>query len=64
MRRLLTLRWLLVHAAVVILVVGFLLLCWWQVSRARNGNLLSFGYAIEWPAFAAFVIWVWVKEMR
>jgi DNA-binding transcriptional regulator of glucitol operon len=64
MRRLLTPRWLLIHAAAVILVVGFLLLCWWQVSRARNGNLLSFGYALEWPAFAAFVVYVWVKEMR
>ena len=26
--------------------------------------MLSFGYAVEWPAFAAFVIFVWVREMR
>ena len=64
MRRLWTPRWLLVHAAAVILVIGFLLLCWWQVTRAASGNLLSYGYAIEWPAFAAFVVYVWVKEMR
>jgi hypothetical protein len=64
MRKLWTPRWLLVHAAAVILVVGFLLLGWWQVTRAASGNLISFGYAIEWPAFAAFVIYVWVKEMR
>jgi DNA-binding transcriptional regulator of glucitol operon len=64
MRTLWTPRWLLVHAAAVILVVGFLLLCWWQVTRAANGNLLSFGYAIEWPAFAGFVVYVWVKEAR
>lgn len=64
MRALWTPRWLLVHAAAVALVVGFLLLCWWQVTRAAGGNLLSFGYAIEWPAFAAFVVYVWVKEAR
>jgi DNA-binding transcriptional regulator of glucitol operon len=64
MRTLWTPKWLLVHVAAVALVIGFLLLCWWQVNRAANGNLLSFGYAIEWPAFAAFVVWVWVKEMR
>jgi DNA-binding transcriptional regulator of glucitol operon len=64
MRKLWTPRWLLVHAAALILAVGFLLLCWWQVGRAVNGNLLSFGYAIEWPAFSAFVVYVWVKEAR
>jgi DNA-binding transcriptional regulator of glucitol operon len=64
MRKLWTPRWLLVHAAALILVVGFLLLGWWQVTRAASGNLISFGYAIEWPAFAAFVIYVWVKEVR
>jgi hypothetical protein len=49
---------------VVVAVVGFLGLGWWQVGRATGGNLLSFGYAVEWPAFAAFVLYVWVKEMR
>jgi DNA-binding transcriptional regulator of glucitol operon len=63
-RTLLTPRWLLVHAAVVVLVVAFGLLCWWQVTRAAAGNLLSFGYAIEWPAFAGFLIFVWIREMR
>jgi len=53
-----------VHAAVLVLVVGFLALGWWQVTRARQGNALSFGYAVEWPVFAAFVVWVWVVEMR
>jgi hypothetical protein len=63
-RRVLTPRWLLVHAAAFVMVVGFLLLCWWQVSRASSGNLLSFGYAIEWPAFAGFVVFVWLREVR
>ena len=57
-------RWLLVHAGMVTLVIAFLALGYWQFGRAARGNLLSYGYAVEWPAFAAFVIYVWVKEVR
>jgi hypothetical protein len=63
-RRLLTWRWILVHLGMVALVIGFLALGWWQIDRARGGNPLSLGYAIEWPAFAAFVVYVWLKEVR
>ena len=56
MRRFLTPSWLLRHAAMVGLVAAFLALGWWQVGRARGGNMLSYGYAIEWPVFALFVI--------
>lgn len=47
-----------------VLVAGFLGLGWWQVSRARAGNTLSFAYAVEWPLFAAFVVGIWVREIR
>jgi hypothetical protein len=63
-RGLWTPKWLLVHVAVVVLVIVFLRLGWWQVTRAADGNLLSFGYALQWPAFAVFVVFVWIKEMR
>jgi hypothetical protein len=63
-RHVLTWRWILVHLGLIVLVIGFLLLGWWQINRAREGNALSFGYAIEWPVFAAFAIWVWAKEIR
>jgi hypothetical protein len=56
--------WVIRHVAVVILVASFLGLAWWQVTRAVAGNLLSYAYAVEWPVFAGFVIFVWVKEMR
>src|SRR5438046_2429964 len=52
------------HAIVVVLVAAFLALGWWQVTRAVGGNVLSYAYAVEWPVFAGFVIFVWVKEMR
>jgi DNA-binding transcriptional regulator of glucitol operon len=63
-RGLWTPKWVLVHIAVVVLVVVFLRLGWWQVTRAADGNLLSFGYALQWPAFAVFVIFVWIKEIQ
>jgi hypothetical protein len=63
-RRFLTPAWLLKHAAMVVLVGAFLALGWWQLDRAREGNLLSFGYAVEWPVFAAFVVFVWTREVR
>jgi hypothetical protein len=63
-RRYLTPRWLLRHAIAVVLVAACLALGWWQIGRARGGNALSFGYAVEWPVFALFVIFVWSREVR
>jgi len=50
---------LLLHLAVVTVVSLCLIAGWWQVDRARSGNLLSYGYAIEWPVFAvvAGIFW-------
>ncbi|MGW5673158.1 hypothetical protein ACWEVO_35450, partial [Micromonospora sp. NPDC003776] len=64
MKRLWTPAWIVRHVAMVVLVVGFLGLGWWQVTRAAGGNTLSFGYAIEWPVFAGFVVFVWWREVR
>ena len=64
MRRLTSPGWLLKHAIVLALVAGFLILGWWQFGRAKQGNALSLGYTFEWPLFAAFVIFMWVREMR
>ncbi|WP_091665244.1 hypothetical protein [Micromonospora auratinigra] len=64
MKRLWTPAWIVRHVAMVVLVMGFLGLGWWQVTRAAEGNSLSFGYAIEWPVFAGFVVFVWWREVR
>jgi hypothetical protein len=56
--------WLVRHVLAVTLVVAFLGLGWWQIGRAASGNVLSYAYAVEWPVFAGFVIFVWVKEIR
>jgi len=63
-RRFLSPRWLLIHAAMLILVATFLALGWWQISRARAGNTLSIAYAFEWPLFAIFAVVFWIKTIR
>jgi hypothetical protein len=64
MRRFVSLRWLGLHAMMVLIVVGFLALGWWQLRRAEGGNALSWGYTFEWPLFAGFVVVFWIKAMR
>ncbi len=47
-----------------VLTTGFGLLGWWQLTRAQNGNAISWGYAFEWPLFALFTVALWVRQMR
>jgi DNA-binding transcriptional regulator of glucitol operon len=64
LRKFLTPRWLALHLLVVVLVVVFCRLGWWQARRAGEGNALSVGYALEWPVFAAFTVFVWYRTVR
>jgi hypothetical protein len=64
MRRLLTPGWLAWHALMVAAVVTMLWLGAWQLSRAAGGNALSWGYAIQWPVFAGFTVFLWSREVR
>ncbi|MCP2325579.1 hypothetical protein HDA40_004086 [Hamadaea flava] len=64
MRPLLTPRWLAGHTLAVVMVIASAGLTWWQITRAMGGNVLSYGYAFFWPAFAGFVVMIWVREMR
>src|SRR5690606_36533362 len=63
-RRLLTPPWLVLHFLAVVLTTGFALLGWWQLSRAQEGNAISWGYAFEWPLYALFTVALWVRQMR
>ena len=46
------------------MVVAFVLLGRWQWHRAEAGNSLSWAYTIEWPLFAAFVVFFWWKVLH
>jgi len=47
------------HQAVVLWTPGCLVAGWWQVTRALDGNGLSYLYSVEWPVFAVIGIWMW-----
>jgi len=52
-------RALMLHLAVVVWTPGCLVAGWWQVTRALDGNALSYLYSVEWPIFALVGIWMW-----
>jgi DNA-binding transcriptional regulator of glucitol operon len=64
MKGLWTPAWIARHLLAVVLVLAFLALGWWQFSRASGGNSLSWGYTFEWPLFAGFVVFMWVREIQ
>ncbi|BFU46545.1 hypothetical protein [Krasilnikovia sp. MM14-A1004] len=64
MKGLWTPAWIARHVVAVVLVVGFCGLGWWQFTRAAGGNALSWGYTFEWPVFAGFVAFLWVREVQ
>jgi hypothetical protein len=47
------------HVVILILVPGFLALCYWQINRALGGNNLSWAYVFEWPLFAGYAVYMW-----
>ena len=63
-RFLYTPRWLGWHLLVVASVIGMLWLGDWQLRRAEAGNALSWAYTFEWPLFAIFAVFFWIKTIR
>ena len=65
MLRLLAPKWLAWHALTVLVAVAFVRLGLWQWHRAHlTGSPQNYGYALQWPAFALFVIAVWWRACR
>jgi DNA-binding transcriptional regulator of glucitol operon len=52
-------RALTLHVAVILWVPMCLIAGWWQVTRALDGNGLSYLYSVEWPLFAIVGIGAW-----
>jgi len=47
------------HVGVLLFVPGCGLAAWWQITRATDGNGLSYLYAVEWPIFAMLAAYFW-----
>ncbi|GAA0262728.1 hypothetical protein GCM10009539_55700 [Cryptosporangium japonicum] len=54
------------HAVAIVLIGACLGLAWWQWGRAHSlsGTAQNLGYALQWPAFAAFVAYAWYRMLR
>lgn len=65
-RILLSPRWLAGHVVVTLVFAATLWLAWWQWSRAGSatGGLQNLGYALQWPVFGGFAVFVWVRAIR
>ncbi|TWJ20959.1 hypothetical protein [Micromonospora endolithica] len=61
MRRYLTPARLVGHLVVLVVAGVFVRLGWWQFEHALAGNTLSYGYALQWPVFAAFGVFFWIR---
>lgn len=63
-RQFFTPGWIARHLIALVLAGTCLALGWWQMHRAEGGNVLSWGYMIQWPAFALFIVFFWYKLIR
>jgi hypothetical protein len=57
-------RWLsrraiLLHIGFALFVPACALAAWWQITRAEDGNGLSYLYSVEWPVFAMLSAYFW-----
>jgi DNA-binding transcriptional regulator of glucitol operon len=57
-------KWLCWHAFAVVAFIGMMWLGSWQFHRAVSGNELSWAYTFEWPLFAIFGVYFWVRTVR
>ncbi len=63
---LLTVRWLLLHLLFVAAAIATGFLAWWQWDRAHaaGGSFKNLGYALQWPMFGAFTLFLWYRVAR
>jgi hypothetical protein len=52
-------RAVLFHFELLIFATGCAIATWWQLSRALDGNGLSWFYTFEWPVFVAIAAAAW-----
>lgn len=65
-RRLLTPGWVLLHLVFVAAAVTTFWLGWWQWQSAHEagGSFRNLGYALQWPLFGVFTLFLWYQVAR
>ncbi|NHD18685.1 MULTISPECIES: hypothetical protein [unclassified Actinopolyspora] len=64
--RLVSPRWVLLHLVFLAAVVAAGWLGWWQWERAHEagGSFQNLGYALQWPLFGGFALFLWYQVVR
>jgi len=52
------------HVVAAVSIAAMLGLFWWQLDRALAGNTLSWAYAVEWPLFAVYAVYMWWRLLH
>jgi DNA-binding transcriptional regulator of glucitol operon len=61
-RAFLTPRWLGLHALLVVSLLAFARIGWWQWDKADGvGSWQNYGYALQWWLFGGFAVFLYVK---
>ena len=47
------------HVAALVFVPACAVLAWWQITRAQDGNDLSYVYSVMWPVFGILAVVFW-----
>ncbi|EYT92825.1 glucitol operon activator [Frankia casuarinae] len=65
-RLLLSPSWIARHLLALLLIAFFIRMGIWQLTKGESpqGSLQNLFYGVEWPVFAAFVVYWWVKMMK
>src|SRR5438477_12257415 len=52
------------HVVAAVSIAAMLGLFVWQLRRALAGNTLSWAYAVEWPLFACYAVYMWWRLLH
>nr|WP_228047044.1 hypothetical protein [Saccharopolyspora sp. HNM0983] len=61
-----TTRWLLLHVLFLVATIatGFFTVWQWDRAHEAGGSFQNLGYALQWPLFGAFTIFLWIRMIR
>jgi hypothetical protein len=64
-RRVLTVKWVLLHLLVAGLFVGTFFAGYWQLSKAEGGGgAVNWSYAVQWPLYGFMGLWFYTRMLR
>jgi hypothetical protein len=64
-RRVLTIKWVLMHLLVLALFLGTFVAGYWQFSKAEGGGgAVNWSYTVQWPLYGFMGLWYYSRMVR